>query len=164
MNKLRIRNSWVLIGATLLLFLSAACNPVGYKNANALIQWRSLAEGKKEAKEKGMPVLIDFYVGMNCIRCEYLERSVYTDPEFAAAVNKNFIPVRVNLNMGRTEDEAALLWKLSPKQECVLAFLDENGQIITDENGQPISSLEKLNKEQYLSYMAKALKALKSAR
>ena len=161
MSDRTFKNFLPLCTALFLLLSFVGCLPTSYNSANSLIHWRSLEEGKIEAKEKGMPVLIDFYVGMNCPRCEYLEHSVYTDPEFAEAVNRDFIPVRVNLNMGRTEDEAALLWKLSPKQECVLAFLDKDGQIVTDEKGQPISSLDKLNKEQYLSYMATALQNLR---
>lgn len=140
-----------------LLFFAFSCSPSGYNDSKSLIQWRNLEEGKKEAQATGKPVLIDFFVGVHCMRCEYFEYTLYTDPEIAAAVNRDFIPVRVHLNQARSEDEAALLWTLSPTQECVLAFLDKNGQIVTDETGQPVSSMEMLNKEQYFSYMSKAL-------
>ena len=111
-----------------------------------------------------MPVIIDFFAGVTCMRCEHFQQNLYSDIEVATAINNNFIPVRVYLTRARTEAEAALLWKLSPTHECVLAFLDKNGDIVTDESGQPISSMEMLNKEQYLSYMDKALEALHSSR
>jgi thioredoxin-related protein len=149
-----------LVAIAMLLVL-AACQPTSYTKPDALIDWRNLEEGKNEAKGKGMPVLIDFFFGAKCMRCDYFEKTLYSDPEVADAINKEFIPVRVYLNLPLTEDETALLKKLSPQKECVLAFLDQNGEVISDENGQPISSMEVLNKEQYLSYMAKALSNLR---
>jgi len=160
MNK-HIRGLAPLLAAVSLLLFAAACQTIGTPKKAALIEWRTLENGSREAREKGMPVLIDFFYGATCMRCEYFERTLYTDPEIAAAVNKNFIPVRVHLSRARTEAEGALLMKLSPTQECVLAFLDKNGEIVTDEKGQPISSMEMLNKEQLLSYMTKALERLR---
>lgn len=150
-----------LLAAVSLLLFAAACQTIGTPQKAALIEWRTLKNGSREAREKGMPVLIDFFYGATCMRCEYFEHTLYTDPEIAAAVNKNFIPVRVHLSRARTEAEGALLMKLSPTQECVLAFLDKNGEIITDEKDQPISSMEMLNKEQLLAYMTKALERLR---
>jgi len=147
----------LLMAVISLLLFSTSCQTVGTPQKTQLIQWRTLEQGSREAREKGMPVLIDFYYGATCMRCEYFESTLYTDPEIADMVNRNFIPVRVHLSRARTEAEGALLMKLSPMQECVLAFLDKNGRIITDKNGQPISSMEVLNKQQYLDYMRKAL-------
>jgi len=149
--------SSILFALAMFLLVLAACQTTGYHKTDASIDWRTLEEGKKEAKEKGMPVLIDFFFGAKCMRCDYFEKKLYSDPEVADAINKDFIPVRVYLSQPLSEEETALMKKLSPQEECVLAFLDQNGEIISDKNGQPISSMEVLNREQYLSYMIKAL-------
>ena len=149
-----------LFAAIFLLLFTVACQTIGAPKKTSLIEWRTLENGLSEAQEKGMPVLIDFFAGVMCMRCEYFEQTLYTDPEVADMVNRNFIPVRVHLTQARTKAEGDLLMKLSPMQECVLAFLDKNGQVVTDENGQPISSMEMLNKEQYIEYMHKALENL----
>lgn len=151
------RTLFSMVAVLLLLFFTAACQTIGSPPKPQLIQWRTLAQGTKEAREKGMPILIDFYAGFVCPRCNYFDSTLYTDPDIADMMNRNFIPVRVDLNRARTKAEGDLLMKLSPMQECVLAFLDKNGKIVTDKKGVPISSMEKLNKQQYMDYMKQAL-------
>ena len=158
-----LQKNFRLLGLVLLLLLTAvACQTTKFTtNPNSLVKWRSLADGEHEAKEKGMPVLIDFFSGGQCIRCEYFENTIYNDPEIADRVNRNFVPVRIYKNWEPTIAELKLIRQLSPDAECVLAFLDKNGHIVNDEKGEHISSFDQLDKKEFNAIVDKALASLK---
>ena len=122
-----------------------------------LVQWRTLKEGKIEARSRNMPVLIDFFVEENCPRCEALDREVYVNKYITNKINQKFVPVRVDLDKELTGEEQALMDKLKTGGECVLAFLNADGTIIKDSKGMPISSMEMIPPNKYNWFMDQAL-------
>lgn len=122
-----------------------------------LIQWRTLMQGKAEAVNRNMPVLVDFYFFKDCPRCIALEKDVYASQHLAERINQQFIPVRVYLNKELTREEKQLVAELKSGGECILAFLDPKGRIVKDNNGTHISTMEMIPPEKYKWYMDQAL-------
>ncbi len=146
-----------------LLFLAVGCQPTPILEPRPdLISWRTLEAGTEEARQRHLPVLIDFYSGgENCPRCLTLEQEVYSDEVVAAKANRDFVPVRIFKSKPLSPAETALSEKLQSGGECILAFLDSDGTVIKDEQGKDISSLEMLDAAKYLEFMDRALKAAK---
>ena len=63
------------------------------------INWkRSVEEGIKEAKKRRLGILF-FFIEPSSITAKKLEIKVLRDPEMARFVNRNFVPVKVNLDL-----------------------------------------------------------------
>jgi hypothetical protein len=122
-----------------------------------LVQWRTLKAGKQEARNRDMPVLVDFYVEVNCPRCEALDREVYVNMYITNKINQKFIPVRVDLDRQLTPEEQALLDELKTGGDCVLAFLHADGTLVKDKKGAPISSMKMIPPNKYNWFMDQAL-------
>ena len=147
-----------LVLANMMLVLLLSVLMIGKAGATTeLVQWRTLKEGKNEARERNMPVLIDFYVEHNCPRCDALDREVYVNKYITNKINEKFVPIRVNLNRELTPEEQALMDKLKTGGECVLAFLNADGTLIKDKNGALISSMEMIPPNKYNWFMDQAL-------
>lgn len=59
------------------------------------IQWRSnLQEALQEAKKSHLPVALEIYME-GCPACGRLARETHPDPAVVVALNKRFIPVRL---------------------------------------------------------------------
>ena len=159
MIMVRYRN--VLL-ALFLVFFTVGCATKGIMGGSDYIRWRDLSEGKKEAGEKKLPILVDFFMGKGCPRCEKLVDTVYANPEFAEKINRHFIPVRINRNFTLTTEELNLDKKLGSNGECVLTFLDADGNIVTDENGEQIKSMAILTEESFAAHVDRALSRVKS--
>ena len=165
------RNCLILlsIGAMFLVFLNGNFNvaeSMGKKHHKAgesvksldLVEWRTLSAGKTEAQEKNMPMLVDFYTGLDCERCRSLDKEVYSDPKLTDAIKSKFVPVRVSLDRELMDEEKQLMEKLDSGGECVLAFLSPQGEIVADQkNGKPIATMEMLPPDKYMEYMELAL-------
>ena len=121
------------------------------------IVWRTLSAGKAEALERNMPVLVDFYFGPMCPRCNRLDQYVYGDAEAVARITRNFIPVRIDLRKNLTPEETELSNVLGTGGECMLAFLDPKGNVVTDVSGKRICTMEELSKRDFLEYLDRAL-------
>src|SRR5207248_693830 len=61
---------------------------------HGLLKWRSIEGGMKEAKESGKPLLYDLTAAW-CGPCKRLVAEVFGNPDCAAMINKEFIPVQV---------------------------------------------------------------------
>lgn len=140
-----------------ILMLGAGCAPVASTLQTSEVHWRTLEAGRSEAAVRQMPVLVDFYFGEGCHRCMAFDQKIYASPAIAARVNKNFVPVRVDLTGELTAAENELSERLATGGECMLAFLDSTGRIITDQQRQMICTMQMITPEQFLDYLDKAL-------
>lgn len=124
------------------------------------IRWRTLAEGKIEAEKRNVPVLVDFFIGEICHRCIMVQKEVYNEPNLAARIEADFVPVRIWLSNDLTADEKALSAQLNNGDECILAFLDPQGKVVKNIQGKQISSMGMLPAHEYVRYMDEALESI----
>lgn len=117
------------------------------------IQWLSLKAGMEKAKEENKPLIVDFYYGKGCPRCEAMQEQVYNNPSIAAKVMKDFIPVRVDLKKKLTKGEEDLGNKYNFRNDCLLLFLDPQGEIINDTMGKRMCFIDKINPQWFIDYL-----------
>ncbi|PHS04830.1 MAG: hypothetical protein COA78_16035 [Blastopirellula sp.] len=80
--------------ATLSLLLISASFSVA--KAEDLVRWAPNLEAAKQlASKQNKLVLIHFY-GDNCPPCRALEANVFPNAQFAASVDRNYVPVKIN--------------------------------------------------------------------
>ncbi|MEJ2697957.1 MAG: thioredoxin family protein [Candidatus Sulfobium sp.] len=121
--------------------------------ADAGIQWLSLKTGMEKAKQENRPLIVDFYYGKGCSRCEAMQKEVYGNPSIAAKVMKDFIPVRIDLKKKLTKQEEDLGKKYHFNNDCLLLFLDPNGEIIKDTMGKRLCFINKINPQWFIDYL-----------
>ncbi len=74
----------------------AACCGLGIQQASAEIQWQTqLKAAHAQAQSEGKLLLLHFYDD-NCVWCERLEKGAFQSPEVQAAIEKNYVPVKVH--------------------------------------------------------------------
>ena len=66
-------------------------------NANELCQNDNYDAAMAYAKEKNMPVMLDF-TGYGCVNCRKMEAAVWTDPEVAEIINEKYILVTLHVD------------------------------------------------------------------
>jgi thioredoxin-like negative regulator of GroEL len=60
------------------------------------VQWRSdYNTALKEAKEKGLPLVLDFFTH-DCVWCDRLDKTTYRDSGVVKTMNEQFIPVKID--------------------------------------------------------------------
>jgi thioredoxin-like negative regulator of GroEL len=70
------------------------------------VQWRrDYNEARREAAEKGRPLLLDFGTE-NCFWCKKLDATTFRESDIVAAVNERFIPLKVDANKSPALAEA----------------------------------------------------------
>ncbi|MEJ2683188.1 MAG: thioredoxin family protein [Candidatus Sulfobium sp.] len=117
------------------------------------IQWLSLKAGMEKARKEDRPLIVDFYYGKGCSRCEAMQEQVYDNPSIAAKVMKDFIPVRIDLKKKLTVQEEDLGKKYHFNNDCLLLFLDPNGEIIHDTMGKRLCFINKINPQWFIDYL-----------
>lgn len=80
-----------LVHSVLLLLPALAFGATGEKD---LVKWRSLAAGEAESRSTSRPVLY-FMTADWCGPCHLMKAQVFTDPELAGLINKEFIPIQL---------------------------------------------------------------------
>jgi thioredoxin-related protein len=89
------------------------------------VQWRTdYNTARKEATEKGRPLLIDFGTE-NCFWCKKLDLSTFRDPAVVALLNEQFVALKVD-----AEREAILTQTLRIQQYPTLVLAGPDGKII----------------------------------
>lgn len=73
------------------------------KKGTRRVRWVTPEEGQSIARRTGKPILYDFTADW-CEPCHLLDREVFQDPEIAAAINADFVAVRV---VDRRREEGA---------------------------------------------------------
>ena len=121
--------------------------------ASAEVRWYSLKEGMDKAKIEKKPVIVDFFFGKGCPRCELLQKNVYANAEISKKIMDDFIPVRVDLSKKLTPEEKAFGDKFEFKEDCLLLFLDYNGNVIAGPGGLRLCFVDNVEPAFFIEYL-----------
>jgi thioredoxin-related protein len=125
--------------------------------AGDLVNWYTLRDGMSKAGVEKKPVVLDFFYGKGCPRCEFLEKEVYNNPMIAKKIMEDFVPIRIDLNKKLSAEEQSLGEKYNFKNDCLLIFLDAKGDLVK-EAGKKLCFIDKVDPQEFIKYldMAKA--------
>ena len=115
-------------------------------------KFTSYEEGMAAAKAQGKPVLIDF-TGFGCVNCRKMEAAVWTDPEVADMLTKDYVlislyvddktplqePFEVKDAEGNTKTLLTVGAKWSYLQSSKFGANAQPFYVILDANGKPLS-------------------------
>ena len=132
-----------------ILILSAA----SFAFASDEIKWYSLNAGMEKAKAEKKPMIVDFYFGKGCPRCEALQKGVYDNPTIAKKIMDDFIPIRIDLTKKLSEEEKKLGNQYDYKNDCLLLFLDDKANIIKDPSGKSLCFVKNVDPEWFVKYL-----------
>jgi thioredoxin-related protein len=133
----------------IILALSAAFNAF----ASDEIKWFSLSAGMEKAKAEKKPMIVDFYFGKGCPRCEALQKNVYDNPMIAKKIMDDFIPIKVDLTKKLSDEEKKLGNQYDYKNDCLLLFLDDQANIIKDPSGKRLCFVNSVDPEWFVKYL-----------
>jgi tetratricopeptide (TPR) repeat protein len=89
------------------------------------IRWRhDYGAARKEAQEKGLPIMLDFGTS-NCFWCRKLDENTFRDPRIIALLNERFIPLKVD-----GERETTLVQALRVASYPTLVLAASDGRIL----------------------------------
>lgn len=117
------------------------------------VTWLTLSEGAARAKSIKKPMIIDFFYGKGCHRCDKLVQDSYNDPAIAKRIMTDFIPIRIDLSKELSKEEEALGKKYDYKEECLLLFLDSDGNILNDREGKHLSCATTIETDMLTHYL-----------
>ncbi len=132
-----------------------------YAQGSDGIKWVTLAQGTDRARAEKKPMIVDFFFGKGCPRCEALEKGVYGNPTIAKKIMDDFIPIRVDLTKKLTSEEEQLGNKFEFKKDCMLLFLDYEGNVIKDPMGKRLCFTDNVEPEWFIKYLDMVLKQKK---
>ncbi|MDA8077331.1 MAG: thioredoxin family protein [Nitrospiraceae bacterium] len=115
--------------------------------------WFSLKEGVKKARAEKKPMIVDFFFGKGCPRCEFLQEKVYSDPAVAGKIMTHFVPIRVDLTKKLTKEEEELGNRYDYKNDCLLLFLDPQANIIEEPVGKKLCFVDKVDPDEFVKYL-----------
>jgi thioredoxin-related protein len=121
--------------------------------AVADVNWLTLKDGLEKAKAEGKPVIVDFFYGTGCPRCERLQKAVYEEPAIGKRIVEEFVPVRIDLTQKLSPEEEELGRKYDFKNDCLLLFLDKRGEIIKGPEGKRLCFIDSIEPEVFLQYL-----------
>lgn len=84
----------LIVIAALLLAARIASYAAKEKGSDSLVEWMSIEEGMRAARESNKPILYDFTAEW-CAPCHVLDEQVFRNPRLAAEINRRFVAVRV---------------------------------------------------------------------
>ena len=117
------------------------------------VKWSSLKDGMAKAKAEKKPMIVDFFFGKGCGRCEKLEKGVYANPQIAKKINEDFVPILIDLSKPLTKEEEELGNKYDYKNDCLMLFLDPDMTIIKDPSGKKMCFVEDIEPEIFIGYL-----------
>ena len=116
-----------IITALILMGLSGAFIP-GSAGAKG-IHWQSMRDAMERSKSENKKIFVHFYADW-CGTCKVMEKKTFRDPGVIKALNKNYLPVKVNVDKNQ---------KLSDMFKITLLpdtwFLTENNEVIGNRPG-----------------------------
>ncbi len=138
--------------ATVLFALMIGLVFVSNAFAAGELKWFPLKEGMEKAKAEKKPMIVDFFYGKGCPRCEFLQKNVYDNPRIAGKIMDDFVPIRVDLTKKLTKDEQKLGNEYDFKNDCLLLFLDPQANIIK-EKGKRLCFVDKVDPDEFIKYL-----------
>lgn len=121
--------------------------------ASGEIKWFSLKEGMEKAKAEKKPMIVDYFFGKGCPRCEMLLKNVYSNPLIAKKIMDDFIPIKIDLTRKLTDEEERLGNQYDFKNDCLLLFLDYEGNVIKDPSGKRLCFIDNVEPEWFIKYL-----------
>jgi thioredoxin-like negative regulator of GroEL len=110
--------------ALTILVAGALLAPVA-RAQQAEVRWRTdYNAARKEARDKGMPIVIDFYM-VPCPWCDKLDQLTFREPSVAKVLREQFITLRIN---GEQETQLRDALRIQSYPTVVLA--DSEGRIL----------------------------------
>jgi len=100
------------------------------------VKWMGYTEGMEKAKKENKPVLVDFYTSW-CKFCKKMDSSTYADPKVVAALNNEFVAIKVDAESSKqvteagqsmTEQDLAKKYKVSGYP--TMFFMEPDGKVI----------------------------------
>jgi thioredoxin-related protein len=115
------------------------------------VDWRSdYNTARKEATEKGRPLLLDFgYEG--CTYCRKLDATTFRDPAVVKVLNSKFVPLRIDIE----KDPRHLAEQLNLQKYPTVIFATPEGQVLGSIEGYQETG-------QFQENLARVLEALSS--
>lgn len=113
-----------VLGCLVLICLCLSVVPSFSQAASSQIQWHSYNEGMARGKFEKKRIFLHFYADW-CAFCKEMEKKTFADPAVIAALNNDFIPIRVNTDQDR---ETSVLFRVQGLPDTW--FFAENGEII----------------------------------
>lgn len=117
----RATPKWLGISAIVLLvgyFISSGLEPENSIQFKDYVKWRTLAEGKQEAKDRSMPIFEVVTGDVEGAQFKNLERHFFSDPTLAGVINKEYIPVRSVSTSSYNRWEPQIDYSKSEKNKC----------------------------------------------
>lgn len=133
-----------------------ASGPAGVPAYADRVNWHDLESGRAMARSSKKPMIVDFAVPSGCDRCDFLQNNVYNRDEIVAKINRDFIPIWVNLDASShtlTPDEEKLGQKFDYRKDCLLLFLDHEERLIEDPEGKQFCFAEEIEPEVFMEYL-----------
>ena len=117
------------------------------------VRWCSLKDGMAKAKAEKKPIIVDFFFGKGCPRCEMLEKGVYTNPVISKKINDDFVAIFIDLTKTLTKEEEALGNKYDYKNDCLMLFLDYEINMLKDPSGKKMCFVDNIEPEIFIGYL-----------
>ncbi len=148
------------------MILAAGCAHVAAsaKSGGPHINWHTLAAGRELAMREKKPMVVDFASGPGCPRCEQMSAGPYSNAEVISELNREFVPIRIDLSRPITPGELALGNRFNFRNDCLLLFLDYRGNPIADPIEGKLCFVEAVNSKDFLKYLDAALKNAKEVK
>lgn len=125
------------------------------------VKWVTLKEGIIKARTEKKPMIVDFYYGKGCPRCEKLEKGIYSDPKIAKKINDDFVPILIDLSKPLSKEEDDLGGKYDFKNDCLMLFLDPEMNIIRDPSEKKMCFSDHIEPAIFIGYLNMVIERMK---
>lgn len=120
------------------------------------ITWHDFDEGKERAIAENKLMVVDFWVGEGCHRCDVMAMKIWRDPKVVELMEEHFIAVRVDIERALPEGARALGKKYDYNYECLLVLCTPDGNAVEDSTTGRMCFSELITAEWFVSYLKQA--------
>lgn len=160
-----MKKPFALAMSVVVIWLSGCAHaPARTAAPSGQINWYRLSEGERIAKQEKKPMVVDFASGAGCPRCEAMGKGAYKDPGVISMLNKDFVPIKIDLDKPITSEELALGNRFGFRQDCLLLFLDYNGNPIADPVEGKLCFVDVVNAKDFRKYLIDALRNMNAGK